>query len=394
MNFILFYFGTGPIRGFATTLIIGILCSFFTAVFMTRLVYEHYMKKDKWQHLTFSTGVSKNLFQNVHYNFMGIIKRSFTIWGVLLLICIVSFFTRGLSQSIDFTGGRNFVVQFDRVVQPETVRDLLDAKVGDANVQAIALGTDGKRIRVMTNYRIEENDPQVDSEIESLLYTSLKEGNLVPEGVTLEHFVDRDTQDGCSIISSQKVGPSVADDMKTSAVWAVVFALIAIGLYILIRFNNIAYSIGATVALAVDAVLVIGAYSLFYGIMPFSLDVDQTFIGAVLTIIGYSINDKVVIFDRVREFSHLYPTRERTKMFNDALNTTLARTLNTGQSTLIVLLIIIILGGDSIRSFSFAMILGVVIGTFSSLFVAAPVAYLLLGNKMPAQVGEGEVKKA
>ena len=391
---ILFYFGTGPIRGFATTLIIGILCSFFTAVFMTRLIYEHYMKKDKWQHLTFSTGVSKNLFQNVHYNFMGIIKRSFTIWGVLLLICIVSFFTRGLSQSIDFTGGRNFVVQFDRVVQPETVRDLLDAKVGDANVQAIALGTDGKRIRVMTNYRIEENDPKVDSEIESLLYTSLKEGNLVPEGVTLEHFVDRDTQDGCSIISSQKVGPSVADDMKTSAVWAVVFALIAIGLYILIRFNNIAYSIGATVALAVDAVLVIGAYSLFYGIMPFSLDVDQTFIGAVLTIIGYSINDKVVIFDRVREFSHLYPTRERAKMFNDALNTTLARTLNTGQSTLIVLLIIIILGGDSIRSFSFAMILGVVIGTFSSLFVAAPVAYLLLGNKMPAQVGEGEVKKA
>ena len=385
---ILFYFGTGPIRGFATTLIIGILCSFFTAVFMTRLVYEHYLKKDQWQHLTFCTKVSKNLFQNVHYNFMGIIKRSFTVWGILLLICIVSFFTRGLSQSIDFTGGRNFVVQFDKVVQPETVRDLFDAKVGDANVQAIALGTDGKRIRVMTNYRIAEDDPKVDAEVESLLYTALKDGNLVPEGVTLEQFIDRDNQEGCSIISSQKVGPSVADDMKTSAVWAVVFALIAIGLYILIRFNNIAYSIGATVALAIDAVLVIGAYSLFYGILPFSLDVDQTFIGAVLTIIGYSINDKVVIFDRVREFSHLYPTRERAKMFNDALNTTLARTLNTGQSTLIVLLIIIIWGGDSIRSFSFAMILGVVIGTFSSLFVAAPVAYLLLGNKMPKQLGE------
>ena len=385
---ILFYFGTGPIRGFATTLIIGILCSFFTAVFMTRLVYEHYLKKDKWQHLTFCTKVSKNLFQNVRYNFMGTIKRSFTVWGILLLICIVSFFTRGLSQSIDFTGGRNFVVQFDKVVQPETVRDLFDAKVGDANVQAIALGTDGKRIRVMTNYRIAEDDPKVDAEVEGLLYTALKDGNLVPEGVTLEQFIDRDNQEGCSIISSQKVGPSVADDMKTSAVWAVVFALIAIGLYILIRFNNIAYSIGATVALAIDAVLVIGAYSLFYGILPFSLDVDQTFIGAVLTIIGYSINDKVVIFDRVREFSHLYPTRERSKMFNDALNTTLARTLNTGQSTLIVLLIIIIWGGDSIRSFSFAMILGVVIGTFSSLFVAAPVAYLLLGNKMPKQLGE------
>ena len=247
----------------------------------------------------------------------------------------------------------------------------------------------------MTNYRIEEEDPKVDTEIEALLYSVLKEGNLVPEGITLEQFIDRDNQNGCSIISSQKVGPSVADDMKASAVWAVVFALIAIGLYILIRFNNIAYSIGATVALAVDAVLVIGAYSLFYGIMPFSLDVDQTFIGAVLTIIGYSINDKVVIFDRVREFNHLYPTREHTKLFNDALNTTLARTLNTGQSTLIVLLIIILLGGDSIRSFSFAMILGVVIGTFSSLFVAAPVAYLMLGNKLPkAASEETEVQKA
>ena len=392
---ILFNFGTGPIRGFATTLIIGILCSFFSAVFLTRLVYEHFMNKDKWLNLTFTTGLSKNLMQNVHYNFMGITKRSFTIWGVIIVVCIISFFVRGLAQSIDFTGGRNFVVQFEQVVQPETVRSLLQPKVGDANVQAIALGTDGKRIRVMTNYRIEEEDPKVDTEIEALLYSVLKEGNLVPEGITLEQFIDRDNQNGCSIISSQKVGPSVADDMKASAVWAVVFALIAIGLYILIRFNNIAYSIGATVALAVDAVLVIGAYSLFYGIMPFSLDVDQTFIGAVLTIIGYSINDKVVIFDRVREFNHLYPTREHTKLFNDALNTTLARTLNTGQSTLIVLLIIILLGGDSIRSFSFAMILGVVIGTFSSLFVAAPVAYLMLGNKLPkAASEETEVQKA
>lgn len=199
--------------------------------------------------------------------------------------------------------------------------------------------------------------------------------------MTLEQFVDRDNTEGCSIISSQKVGPSVADDLKTSAVWSVIFALIAIGLYILIRFNNIAYSVGATAALAVDTLLVVGAYSLCYGWMPFSLEVDQTFIGAVLTVIGYSINDKVVIFDRVREFYHLYPKRERTKLFNDSLNTTLARTLNTGQSTLIVLLIIFFLGGDSIRSFSFAMILGVVVGTFSSLFVAAPVAYLMMGGR-------------
>lgn len=387
---ILFNFGTGPIRGFATTLIIGILCSFFSAVFLTRLVYEHFMNKDKWLNLTFTTGISKNLMQNVHYNFMGITKRSFTIWGVIIVVCIISFFVRGLAQSIDFTGGRNFVVQFEQVVQPETVRSLLQPKVGDANVQAIALGTDGKTIRVTTNYRINEDSPTIDAEIEEFLYNALKEGNLLGEGTTLEIFIDRDNRAGGSIISSQKVGPSIADDIKTSAVWSVVLALIAIGLYILIRFNNIAFSIGATVALMVDTVLIIGAYSLCYGWMPFSLEIDQTFIGAILTAIGYSINDKVVIFDRVREFIGLYPKRDRTQLFNDSLNTTLARTINTSLSTLIVLLSIFILGGDSIRSFAFAMILGVVIGTLSSLFVAAPVAYLTMGHKMPKQVGEAE----
>ena len=387
---ILFNFGTGPIRGFATTLIIGILCSFFSAVFLTRLVYEHFMNKDKWLNLTFTTGISKNLMQNVHYNFMGITKRSFTIWGVVIVVCIISFFVRGLAQSIDFTGGRNFVVQFEQVVQPETVRSLLQPKVGDANVQAIALGTDGKTIRVTTNYRINEDSPTIDAEIEEFLYNALKEGNLLGEGTTLEIFIDRDNRAGGSIISSQKVGPSIADDIKTSAVWSVVLALIAIGLYILIRFSNIAFSIGATVALMVDTVLIIGAYSLCYGWMPFSLEIDQTFIGAILTAIGYSINDKVVIFDRVREFIGLYPKRDRTQLFNDSLNTTLARTINTSLSTLIVLLSIFILGGDSIRSFAFAMILGVVIGTLSSLFVAAPVAYLTMGHKMPKQVGEAE----
>ena len=387
---ILFNFGTGPIRGFATTLIIGILCSFFSAVFLTRLVYEHFMNKDKWLNLTFTTGISKNLMQNVHYNFMGITKRSFTIWGVIIVVCIISFFVRGLAQSIDFTGGRNFVVQFEQVVQPETVRSLLQPKVGDANVQAIALGTDGKTIRVTTNYRINEDSPTIDAEIEEFLYNALKEGNLLGEGTTLEIFIDRDNRAGGSIISSQKVGPSIADDIKTSAVWSVVLALIAIGLYILIRFNNIAFSIGATVALMVDTVLIIGAYSLCYGWMPFSLEIDQTFIGAILTAIGYSINDKVVIFDRVREFIGLYPKRDRTQLFNDSLNTTLARTINTSLSTLIVLLSIFILGGDSIRSFAFAMILGVVIGTLSSLFVAAPVAYLTMGHKMPKQAGEAE----
>ena len=382
---ILFFFGTGPIRGFATTLIIGIACSFFTAVFMTRLVYDHYMSKNKWLNLTFTTSISKNLMVNPKYNFMGHIKGYLSTFGIIILVCVASFATRGLSQSIDFTGGRNFVVVFDQNVQPETVRELLEEKFDDSNVQVIALGTDDRKLRISTNYRIEENDPNVDSEIEAVLYDALSKGKLLSDGVTLEQFIDRDNHTGGSIISSQKVGPSIAEDMKVAAIWAVVLALIAIFLYILLRFRNVAYSVGSVVALAVDTVLVIGAYSLCYGWMPFSLEVDQTFIGAVLTVIGYSINDKVVIFDRVREYFGLYPKRDHFRLFNDSLNTTLARTLNTGQSTLIVLICIFILGGDSIRSFSFAMILGVVFGTFSSLFVAAPVAYLVMGNKLKKQ---------
>lgn len=379
---ILFYFGTGPIRGFATTLIIGILCSFFSAVFLTRIVYEHFMNKDKWLNLTFVTSLSKNLMQNVHYKFMQSAKKTFTIFGAIIAICIVSFFVRGLSQSIDFTGGRNFVVKFEKQVEPETVRDLLKQKITEDNVQAIALGTDKKTIRITTNYRINEASNTVDTEIEEFLYNSLKDGNLLGEGTTLEVFIDRDNHKGGSIISSQKVGPSIADDIKTAAIWSVVLALLAIGLYILIRFHNIAYSIGATVALAVDTTLIIGAYSLCYGWVPFSLEIDQTFIGAILTAIGYSINDKVVIFDRIREFFHLYPKRPHMQLFNESLNTTLARTINTSVSTLIVLLCIFILGGDSVRSFAFAMILGVVIGTLTSLFIAAPIAYLVMGDKL------------
>ncbi len=385
---ILFYFGTGPIRGFATTLIIGILCSFFTAVFLTRIVYEHFMNKNKWLNLTFTTKLSRNLMTNTNYRFMGMAKKSFTVFGIIIIVCIISFFTRGVSQSIDFTGGRNFVVQFEQPTQPETVRNLLQEKVGDANIQAIALGTDHKTVRVTTNYRIEDDDPDIDSKIEEFLYESLKEGNLLGEGTTLEVFIDRDNRAGGSIISSQKVGPSIADDIKTSAIWSVIFALIAIFVYILIRFRNVAYSVGSVIALAIDTTLIIGAYSLCYGWVPFSLEIDQTFIGAILTAIGYSINDKVVIFDRIREFFKLYPKRSRFQLFNDSLNTTLARTINTSLSTLIVLLCIFILGGDSIRSFAFAMILGVVIGTLSSLFIAAPIAYLTMGNKMPEETKE------
>ncbi|MDD3036904.1 protein translocase subunit SecDF [Bacteroides sp.] len=376
---ILFNFGTGPIRGFATTLIIGILISFFTAVFMTRLVYEHFMSKDKWLNLTFTSKISKNLLVNTRFDFMGTNKKSLIIVSAIILVCITSFAYRGLSQSIDFTGGRNFKVQFENPVEPEQVRELISSKFGDANVSVIAIGTDKKTVRISTNYRIEDEGNNVDSQIESFLYETLKP--LLTQNIDLDTFIDRDNHTGGSIVSSQKVGPSIADDIKTGAIWSVVLALFAIGLYILIRFRNIAYSVGSIVALSCDTIMIIGAYSLLWGFVPFSLEIDQTFIGAILTAIGYSINDKVVIFDRVREFFGLYPKRDKRQLFNDSLNTTLARTINTSLSTLIVLLCIFILGGDSIRSFAFAMILGVVIGTLSSLFIASPIAYNMMKDK-------------
>ena len=383
---ILFNFGTGPIRGFATTLIIGILISFFTAVFMTRLFYEHFMGKDKLLNLTFCTGISKNLMANTHFDFMGRRKVWMTTTLIVIVVCLGFLFTRGLSQSIDFTGGRNFKVQFEKEVEPEQVRELISSKFGDANVSVIAIGTDGKTVRISTNYRIQEEGSNVDSEIEAYLYETLKP--LLTQNISLETFIDRENHTGGSIISSQKVGPSIADDIKVSAIWSVVLALIAIGLYILLRFRNIAYSIGSVAALACDTIVILGAYSIFWGILPFSLEIDQTFIGAILTAIGYSINDKVVIFDRVREFFGLYPKRDKLTLFNDSLNTTLARTINTSLSTLIVLLCIFILGGDSIRSFAFAMILGVVFGTLSSLFVASPIAFMLLKKKNEEVVAE------
>lgn len=376
---ILFYFGTGPIRGFATTLIIGIAISFFTAVYLTRLVFDHYISKDKWQHLTFETKFSKGVLQNTHYDFMSRNKTWFISTAVVVLVCVGFLLTRGLSQSIDFTGGRNYQVRFEQPVEAEQVRSLMEGQFDDANVNAIAIGTDGKTIRITTNYRIDEEGSEIDSEIEAKLYEVLKP--LLAESTTLELFIDRDNQEGGSIISSQKVGPSIADDMTVAAVWSVIFAVVAIGLYILIRFRNVAFSVGSIAALAFDAVGILGLYSILWGILPFSMEIDQTFIGAILTAIGYSINDKVVIFDRVREYLHLYPKRTTSQLFNDSLNSTLTRTFFTGSSTLIVLLVIFFLGGESIRSFSFAMILGVVIGTFSSLFIGSPIAYSMMKQK-------------
>jgi len=378
---ILYYFGTGPIRGFATTWIIGICCSFFTAVFLTRLVYEHKLKKDRWTNLTFCTGVSRNLMQNVHFPFMGIYKKTFTVLAALIVIFIVSFGVRGLSRSIDFTGGRNYVIAFEKAVEPEQVRAVLDQAFPGCTSSALALGTDHKTIRVSTNYKIESNSPTVDDEAETLLFSALKKANLVTQK-DVQAFKNPDIRQGGSIISSTKVGPSVAKDITYGAILSVLIALVAIFLYILARFHNVAFSVGSTLALAVDTVTVLGVYSLCWGWMPFSMEVDLTFIGAVLTVIGYSINDKVVVFDRIRENLQLHPKADLQQLFNDSINQTLARTINTSLSTLLVLLCILFLGGESIRSFAFAMSLGVVVGTLSSIFVASPIAYIVMGNRI------------
>ena len=384
--------GTGPIRGFATTWIIGIIVSFFTAVFLTRLVYDYKLNHDKWMHCKFDTAISHNLMQGKKYKFMSMYKTTFTIAVIAAVVFVGSFFVRGLSKSIDFTGGRNYVVQFENAVEPEEIRTVLgDAFVNadgtKATTSAIAIGTDGRTIRVSTNYMIESNNPTVDDEAETILYKSLKKAGLVSQA-SVEAFKNPDVRQGGSIISSTKVGPSVAKDITMGAIYSVLFALIAIFLYILIRFRNVAFSVGSTIALAFDALTVIGFYSLLWGLVPFSLEIDQTFIGAILTVVGYSINDKVVVFDRIRENLKLHPKGDRQQLFNASINETLARTINTSTSTLIVLLCIFILGGDSIRSFSFAMILGVVFGTLSSIFIASPLAYLVLGRKIKAEPAE------
>ncbi|MDD7720489.1 MAG: protein translocase subunit SecDF [Prevotella sp.] len=378
---ILYVFGTGPIRGFATTLIIGICCSFFTAVFLTRLVYENRLKHDKWTKQNFSTRVSRNFMANKNFAFMSSYKTSFTVFGIVILIMLGSFFVRGLSKGIDFTGGRNYVVVLEKQTEPEQVKAALTPLFKGATVNALALGTDGKTIRISTNYKIESNNPTIDNEVEDILYKGLHGAGLVTQG-SVEAFKNPDVRAGGSIVSSTKVGPAVAKDITHGAIISVLFALAAIFLYILVRFRNVAFSVGSTVALVVDATIVIGFFSLLWDVVPFSLEIDQTFIGAILTVIGYSINDKVVVFDRIRENLTLHKKMDLQELFNKSLNETLARTINTSFSTLIVLLCIFCFGGESTRSFSFAMLLGVIFGTLSSIFMAAPVAYLTLGRKI------------
>ena len=383
---ILYNFGTGPIKGFATTLIIGIVVSFFTAVFMTRVVYANMMERGKWQNLKFKTPIGNWIsFKNPSFQFMGAYKISFTLFGVAALIALCGMFFRGFSKSIDFTGGRNFVVMFEQKVSAEQANALLVNAFEGSNINAIAIGTEDNTLRISTNYRINEDGTEVDSEIEAKLYEVLKAGDMLAQDLTLETFINRDVRTGGSIISSQKVGPSVAEDITYGAIWSVILAIIAIFIYILVRFRNVAFSIGSIAALTLDVVLILGAYALFWGFMPFSMEIDQTFIGAILTAIGYSINDKVVVFDRIREELGLHPTQDRFDLFNRSVNNTLNRTVNTSVSTFLVLFVIFLIGiigggAGSIISFSFAMMLGVVFGTFSSIFVAAPTAYLCLNK--------------
>jgi len=368
---VLSVFGTGPIKGFANTLIIGIITSFISAVFLTRLMLDWYVNRKDAKELSFTTKITKNWFQNVHLNFIGGRKIAYIISGVLITVSVLSFVTRGFSLGIDFSGGRNYIIRFDEPVRTQDVRDLLADDFEGTAIQVITIGSENQ-VRISTKYKIDISSETIDNEIETILYNGLKP---LLNNVSQEEFVDN------HIMSSQKVGPTIADDIKRAAIWAVLFAILAIGLYILARFRAISYSLGAIVALAHDTIITLGVFSLLYSIMPFSMEIDQAFIAAILTVVGYSVNDTVIIFDRIREFIGLYPKRERRLVMNDAINAMISRTFSTSFSTILVLLIIFVFGGETIRGFIFAMLFGIVIGTYSSIFIAAPFTYELYKKK-------------
>ena len=364
---VLAYFGTGPIKGFAITLIIGILSSFLTAVFLTRLVYEAKFAKGKWQDLTFTTNMAAKIFKTPNFKILEIRKKSFIVVGALIIVGGISLATLGLNRGIDFTGGRNYVVRFDEPVNTGDIQESLGDAFGES-VRVITIGS-SNQVRISTNYMIDSDDPNIENEIRTLLAEGLSD--YTTPGVSIEEHIQ----------SSQTVGPSVAKDIVQGAFWALLIALLFMGIYILARFRNWTFSVGTITAISIDAFAVMALYSLLYKIMPFSMEIDQTFVAAILTVIGYSVNDKVVVFDRIREYRTLYPKRNLFELINDALNATLARTINTSVSTILVILMILFFGGEAIRSFVFAMLIGIVVGTFTSLFIAAPIAYNLMSKK-------------
>ena len=368
---ILLLFGTGPIKGFATTLIIGLVCSFFTAVYLSRLFFNWFAKSKSFEKQTFSTSLSGRMFRNAHYNFLGARKISFTVVGIFAAIVVISLFARGLNQGIDFSGGRNYVVKFEKPVSTTDLQESIAPEFPGASLSVITIES-SNQVRISTNYKINDENAGTEREITDKLFKALKP--YLRDGMSAEEFSTTDASQG--IVSSQKVGPTVANDMRTDAYIAVIIAMIAMFLYILLRFRNVAFSVGALAAVAFTAFAIIGFYSLFYGILPFAMEIDQTFIAAILTVIGYQINDTVVVFDRVRENVGLYPKQDFFTTINSSINQTLGRTIMTSCSTLLVLLCIFILGGDAIRSFTFAMIWGVIIGTLATIYVASPVAYL------------------
>lgn len=399
---VLFVFGTGPIRGFATTLIIGIITTLFTSIFLTRLLFERIMAKEKMPNLQFTTNITKNWFRNCNINFVKTRKIGYIISGVLMLTAIVSLATKGLEQGIDFSGGRNYVIRFEQPVNDDIddIRENLSNVFTNSQVSVITMGT-ANQIRISTNYEIENTADDIDEKLENMLYSALKNQNLLSENVSKDLFVEgyvvkdglyqTDDHSGSTsfgIQSSQKVGPTVASDIKISAIWAILISLVVIGLYILIRFRNIAFSVGTIVALIHDTLFIFGIYSIFSSILPFSLEIDQTFIAAILTIIGYSVNDTVVIFDRIREDIALYPKRDKTSLFNMALNSTLGRTFSTSLSTILVVLAMFIFGGETIRGFLFAMLLGMIIGIYSTLYIATPIAFEFSRRKEAKQEKE------
>jgi SecD/SecF fusion protein len=361
---VLYIFGSGPIKGFATTLIIGILTSLFTSIFITRLIFERQFSKNR--EITFTTKRTKNWLRYVKIPFIEKRKVFYSISGVLIVLSLISFVVRGFDKGIDFKGGRTYVVRFDKDVRVDDIKNVL-APIFNSTPDVKTYGN-ANTVRITTGYLIEENNAEVDNKVEDLLYQGLKKGNFIGD-------VSSDTFSKVNLKSTQKVGPTISDKLTKDAILAVFFSLILIFLYILVRFDSWQYGLGGVVSLAHDAILTMGAFSLLYGFLPFSLEIDQSFIAAVLTVIGYSINDTVIIYDRIREYRHLYPKRGLAETMDHAMNSTLRRTFSTSLTVLIVLVAIFIFGGTSIKGFTFALLIGIGVGTYSSVFNAAPIVY-------------------
>ncbi len=377
---VLFIFGNGPVQGFATTLIIGIVTSLFCSIFITRLLIE--WVAGKWGHISFSRSWSENWLANVHFDFIGKRRYSYAISGTLILLSVISLAVVGLNRGVDFTGGRTYVIRFDNDVTAEQVREALDgafvgADAANASFEVKQYGRENQ-MRIITQYKYDDTSEETTAEVDEIIYNALK--GLYSYEITLDGFKNTQT-DINGIVSADKIGPSIAKDMTMGAIWAVLFSLVAIGLYIAFRFKRWQWATGATFALAHNAFIVIGLFSILYSFMPFNLEVDQAFIAAILTIIGYSINDTVVIFDRIREYIALYPKRVLRDNINNAVSSTLSRTLNTSGTTLVTLLSIFIFGGETIRGFVFALLIGVIVGTYSSVFIATPLAYDMISKK-------------